>query len=208
MAIAVAPQDLEPKWREGGDILTDTRGRSRPPRHLAAQSPGRGATEQKRIQPGPVYLLHRLSTRHRPSGYTPELRCVRYNIVVHFLPLISPPQPPFKVISRMTTRGAMPALLDLKRARHTHTIPTYDTRWRPLAQPRLYQVKLYRLASYQIQRPDVVVTAWKQWALRVARPRAGHARRGRRKPWGASGETRRCIWYDANRYNFTWFNRG
>ena len=141
-------------------------------------------------------------------GYTPELRCVRYNIVVHFLPLISPPQPPFKVISRMTTRGAMPALLDLKRARHTHTIPTYDTRWRPLAQPRLYQVKLYRLASYQIQRPDVVVTAWKQWALRVARPRAGHARRGRRKPWGASGETRRCIWYDANRYNFTWFNRG
>ena len=145
---------------------------------------------------------------HHSDGYTPELRCVRYNIVVHFLPLISPPQPPFKVISRMTTRGAMPALLDLKRARHTHTIPTYDTRWRPLAQPRLYQVKLYRLASYQIQRPDVVVTAWKQWALRVARPRAGHARRGRRKPWGASGETRRCIWYDANRYNFTWFNRG
>ena len=111
--------------------------------------------------------------RGYPSGYTPELRCVRYNIVVHFLPLISPPQPPFKVISRMTTRGAMPALLDLKRARHTHTIPTYDTRWRPLAQPRLYQVKLYRLASYQIQR-------------RVS-PLAPHGLRRPRRAWPALG---------------------
>ena len=65
MAIAVAPQDHEPKWREGGDIPADLRGRSRPPRHLAVQSPGRGAKEQKRRQPGPEYLLHRISTRHR-----------------------------------------------------------------------------------------------------------------------------------------------
>ena len=46
VAIAVAPQDLEPKWSEGGDILTDTRGRSRPPRHLVVQTPGRGAKEK------------------------------------------------------------------------------------------------------------------------------------------------------------------
>ena len=61
-----APQDFEPTWRKGGAILTESRGHSRPPRNLATLSPGRGATEKKRIQSGPEYLLHRLSTRHRP----------------------------------------------------------------------------------------------------------------------------------------------
>ena len=65
-------KDHEPKWSEGGDILTDLRGRSRPPRYLAV-SPGRGATEQKRIQTGPEYLLHRLLTRHRPRLRHPAL---------------------------------------------------------------------------------------------------------------------------------------
>ena len=68
-----APQDFEPTWRKGGAILTESRGHSRPPRHLATQSPGRGATEKKRIQSGPEYLLYRLSTRHRPRLRYPTL---------------------------------------------------------------------------------------------------------------------------------------
>ena len=54
-------------WRRGGDILTEFRGRSRPFRHLASQTPGRDAKEQKRIQSGPECLLHRLSNRQYDS---------------------------------------------------------------------------------------------------------------------------------------------
>ena len=63
-----APQDcIEPMWRRGGDILTEFRGRSRPSRHLASQTPGRDAKEQKRIQLGPEYPIHRLSNRQHDS---------------------------------------------------------------------------------------------------------------------------------------------
>ena len=70
-AAAAAPQDHKPTWSEGGDIQTELRGRSRPPRHLAVKSPGRGAKEQKRTKPGPEYLLHRLLTSHRPRSRYP-----------------------------------------------------------------------------------------------------------------------------------------
>ena len=70
-AAAAAPQDHKPTWSEGGDIQTEMRGRSRPPRNLAVKSPGRGATEQKRIKPGPEYLLHRLLTSHRHRSRYP-----------------------------------------------------------------------------------------------------------------------------------------
>ena len=73
VATAVAPQDFEPQWRKGGVIPIDIRGRSRPPRRLEAQPPGRSATEQKRILTGPEYLTHRLSTRPRSSLTYPTL---------------------------------------------------------------------------------------------------------------------------------------
>ena len=67
-----APQDYtEPTWRRGGEILTEFRGCSRPSRHLASLTPGRDATETKRIQLGPEYPIHRLSTRQRVSHRHP-----------------------------------------------------------------------------------------------------------------------------------------
>ena len=69
---AAAPQDYtEPTWRRGGEIPTEFRGRSCPPRNLASLTPGRGAKETKRIQSGPEYPIHRLSTCQRASHRGP-----------------------------------------------------------------------------------------------------------------------------------------
>ena len=64
-ASAAAPQDfIEPmsRSRRGGETHTEFRGLSRPSRNLASLTPDRDATENKRIQEGPEYPIHGLST--------------------------------------------------------------------------------------------------------------------------------------------------